>query len=98
MKKVFLLVVSVILFLMLSVLAYSGEITGRITYSDGSPCSSCNVSASTGSGVTDRVQCNREGRFRLTYPGSNSLGVVYVNGTTAQNNVANGSYLEFKTK
>lgn len=90
-----LLVLSLLLLILAAMPATAGQITGRVLYMDGSPCSSCRVSASIKrSGVTDKVYTDSKGNFTLTWSSDNSIDELYVNGMKADEDITSGRYVE----
>ncbi len=95
MKRVMLTTALVFVFTLSMVsLAFAGGISGKVLHKDGTPCSSCKVSASVKSGgVTDRVLCNSKGEFSLSWSADIGVNAVYVNGNKRHGSANNGSYL-----
>lgn len=84
-----------LLFVFVAGPAAAGQITGRILYKDGSPCSSCRVSASIKrSGMTEKVNTDSKAYFTLTWSSDNSIDELYVNGMTKRENIPSGQYVE----
>ncbi|KPA19618.1 secreted protein [Candidatus Magnetomorum sp. HK-1] len=80
--------------LFLSFSAFAGEISGHISYRDGSNCSGCRVAASISwGGVTKAVYTDNKGNFTLRWSSDNSISELYVNGTTVRKNIRNGEYV-----
>lgn len=72
-------------------LAFAGQISGKVTYKDGSPCSGCKVSASINQGgVTGGVYTDSSGRFTLSWGSANWIAELYVNGGTVARDVRPG--------
>jgi hypothetical protein len=79
--------------------AFAGEITGTVTYGDGSPCGGCKVSASIQSGgITDAVYADSHGNFRLTWSGSNAIEKLYVSGNTVATNIRSGEHVKVRAR
>jgi hypothetical protein len=83
-----------VIFFAASSFAFAGEISGHISYSDGSNCSGCSVSASISrGGVTEKVYTDSKGNFTLTWSSSNSIAKLFVNGSTVRRNIRSGEYV-----
>jgi len=94
MKRVLVFALSLVFTLSMISLAFAGGISGKVLHKDGSPCSSCQVSASVKSGgVTKRVSCNSKGEFSLSWSADIGVNAVYVNGNKRHGSANNGSYL-----
>jgi hypothetical protein len=74
--------------------ALAGEITGAVYYRDGSPCSSCRVSASIRMGaITKTVHTDNKGKFHLTWRGNNCIAELFVEGKTRRRDVPTGEHV-----
>jgi len=99
MKTIFVVIAIVAATFFFSNSVMAGEITGKVLYKDGSPCSGCKVSASINSGgVTDAVYCNSSGKFRLKWSSNNWIAKLFVNGNTVGRDIRPREYVEIKVK